>query len=243
MGRVTSRPPLRFTKRGAVATVVLDRPKVRNAYDVAMRDALYAALGAVDEDPEVRVLVLRGNGPAFCSGGDLREFGTAPSPVVARAVRWRRDVWTRLLELRAVTLAAVHGWTVGSGFEMALLCDVVLAATGTRFALPEVSRGLIPGVGGTQTLPRWIGLGRALDVVLAGHVLDARAAARLGVVHAVVPATRLPEEATRLARRLAHVEPAYARAVRRAVRAAGDVPLALGTSLERALTDALEGRG
>src|SRR5207237_335296 len=87
---------LRYEKRGAVAIVTLDRPEVLNAYDVAMRDDLYAALGAADDDPELRALVLAGRGPAFSTGGDVREFGSAPSPFIARAVRWRRDVWGRL---------------------------------------------------------------------------------------------------------------------------------------------------
>src|SRR5207302_393568 len=141
---------IRYEKRGSVAIVTLDRPEVLNAYDVAMRDDLYAALGAADVDPEVRALVLRGSGPAFSTGGDVREFGSAPSPFVARAVRWQRDVWGRLLGLRAATIAAVHGWAVGGGMEMALLCDLCVAAADARFALPETGLGMIPGVGGTQ---------------------------------------------------------------------------------------------
>src|SRR5262249_23048836 len=140
---------LRYEKRGAVAVVTLDRPEVLNAYNVAMRDDLHAALGAADEDPEVRALVLAGRGPAFSTGGDVRESGTARSQFVARAVRWRRDVWGRLLELRAASIAAVHGYAVGGGMEMALLCDLCVAADDARFALPETGLGMIPGVGGT----------------------------------------------------------------------------------------------
>src|SRR5262249_43437087 len=153
-----------------------------NAYSVAMRDDLHAVLSAADADPEIRVLVLRGCGPAFCTGGDLREFGSAPSPFIARQVRWQRDVWGLLLRMRAITLAAVHGLAVGGGMEMALLCDLCLAADDARFALPETGRGMIPGVGGTQTLPRRIGTGRALDVMLTGRWIDAREAAMLGLV-------------------------------------------------------------
>src|SRR5262249_46998105 len=152
-----------FAKRGRVAVVMLDRPERLNAYDVVMRDDLFAVLGAVDDDPEVGAMVLRGAGRAFSSGGGLAEFGTAPSPVVARAVRLQRDVWGRLLELRAATVAAVHGWAAGGGLEMALLCDVRVAASDARFALPETGLGMIPGVAGTQTLPRTIGLARALE--------------------------------------------------------------------------------
>src|SRR5262249_8699218 len=182
-GRVARLRPwttLRYETRGAVAVVSLDRPDCLNAYSVAMRDELHAVLGAADADPAVRVLVLRGRGPAFSTGGDLREFGTAPSPFIARQVRWQRDVWGRLLGLRAITVAAVHGLAVGGGMEMALLCDLCLAADDARFALPETGRGMIPGVGGTQTLVRRVGTARALDLVLTGRWLDARAAAALG---------------------------------------------------------------
>ena len=231
---------LRYERRGALAVVSLDRPECLNAYSVVMRDELHAVLGAADVDPAVRVLVLRGRGPAFSTGGDLREFGSAPSPFIARQVRWQRDVWGQLLRLRAITVAAVHGLAVGGGMEMALLCDLCLAADDTRFALPETGRGMMPGVGGTQTLPRRIGTGRALDLVLTGCWLDARAAAALGLVMDVVPRARLEAAALALARRLAHIPPAAALAARRCVRAAHDLPLDAGVALERRLALALE---
>ena len=162
---------------GRVAVVSLNRPRVLNAYGIEMRDALYEALLAVRDDPEVRVMVLRGNGPAFCTGGDLREFGSAPSPYAARATRWRRDVWGVLSSLPKITVAAVHGFVVGGGFEMALLCDHCIAARDARFRLPETGLGMIPGVGGTQTLPRLIGVGRAADLVLTGRVARRRGGA------------------------------------------------------------------
>jgi enoyl-CoA hydratase len=233
---------LRYEKRGPVAIVTLDRPQVLNAYDVAMRDDLHAVLGAADEDPAVRVLVLRGRGRAFSSGGDLREFGSALSPLVARTVRWRRDVWGRLLGLRAVTIAAVHGYAVGGGMEMALLCDLCVAAADACFALPETGLGMIPGVGGTQTVARDAGLARALDVVLTGRRLAARDALTAGLVTRVVPRGRLEATALALARRLATLDPALARAVRRCARAAQDVGLEASRRLERRLALGLQGR-
>lgn len=226
---------IRFAKRGPVALVALDRPRRLNAYSVQMRDDLCAVLDAVDVDPEVRVLVLRGRGSAFCTGGDLTEFGSAPSPFVARQVRWRRDVWGRLLELRAATVAAVHGWTVGGGMEMAMLCDLVLAADDVRLALPETGIGMIPGVGGTQTLPRRAGTARALALVLTGGVVDAGAACAAGIVNQVVPRPRLAATALAVARRLARLDPALVRAVRRTLRAAHDGTLADAIALERSL--------
>jgi enoyl-CoA hydratase/carnithine racemase len=233
---------IRYEKRGAIALVTLDRPERLNAYDVAMRDDLFAVLGAADVDPEVRALVLRGAGRAFSTGGDLDEFGSAPSPVIARAVRFQRDVWGRLLGLRAATVAAVHGWTVGGGLEMALLCDVRVAATDARLALPETGLGMIPGVAGTQTLPRAVGLARALDATLTGRQLDARTAARMGLVHRVVPRRRLDATALALARQLARLAPTLVSGVRRCVRAAFDVPMAEGLALERRVALGLEPR-
>jgi enoyl-CoA hydratase/carnithine racemase len=233
---------VRYAKHGAVAVVALDRPEKLNAYNVAMRDDLYAVLGAAHDDPEVRALVLWGRGRAFSAGGDLTEFGSAPSPLIARRVRWQRDVWGRLLGLRAATVAAVHGWAVGGGVEMAMLCDVVIAAAGTRFALPETGLGMIPGVGGTQTLPRRIGSARALELVLTGRLVRAREAAALGLVGRVVPRARLLPAALAVARRLAAVDPAAVAAVRRCVRAAHDLSLEGALALERRLGLALEGR-
>jgi enoyl-CoA hydratase len=243
MARLRPYATIRFEKRGPIATVTLDRPEHLNAYDVAMRDDLYAAFGLVDVDPEVRVLVLRGAGRAFSTGGDLREFGSAPSPVIARAVRFQRDVWGRLARVRAATIAAVHGFTVGGGFEMALLCDVRIAARDARFGLPETGLGMIPGVAGTQTLPRAVGVGRALEIALTGRLLDAREALRLGLVHRVVASDRLGAAAQALARRLARLDPRLVVAVRRSLRAAFDVSLADGRALERRLALGLERRG
>jgi len=242
MAHVRPFATLRYDKRGPIAIVTLDRPQVLNAYNMAMRDDLDAVLGAADDDPEVRVLVLRGRGRAFCAGGDLGEFGTAPSPLGARAVRWRRDVWGRLLALRAATIAAVHGYAVGSGMEMALLCDVCVAASDARFALPETGLGMIPGVGGTQTVARHAGLARGLDLVLSGRGLDARQALAAGLVARVVPPGRLEATALGLARRLAALDPRVVGAVRRCVRAGHDLGFDAARVLERRLALALEAR-
>jgi enoyl-CoA hydratase len=220
--------------------VTLDRPECLNAYDVQMRDDLYTALGAIDDDPALRVLVLRGRGRAFSAGGDLREFGSAPSPAVARAVRFRRDVWGRLLGLRAATLASVHGAAVGGGMEMALLCDLVIAARDARFALPECGLGMIPGVAGTQTLVRRVGTGRALDVLLSGRLVRAPEAARLGHVAPVVRRTEHATATQGMARRQAGLDPGVVAAARRCLRAAHEASLGDGIALERRLALGLE---
>jgi enoyl-CoA hydratase/carnithine racemase len=217
MGGVSAFATILFERRDAVAWVTLNRPEVLNAYDTRMRDDLYAAFGTVRDDRSIRALVLRGAGRAFCAGGDLREFGSAPSAVAAREVRWRRDVWGLLRSLAQPTIAAVHGHAAGSGCEMALLCDFRIAASDAVFSLPETALGMIPGVIGTQTAPRVIGLGRALDLVLTGRTIDARLAERLGIVGSVVSARRLDAEAQRLARRLTRIDGELSAALKRLV--------------------------
>ena len=142
-----------FEKRGAAAHISLNRPKLANAYNVQMRDDFSEALSAVRLDPDVRALLITGEGRGFCGGADLTEFGSAPSQVIARRVRWERDVWGQLVNLDKPIVAAIHGFCIGSGLEIALLCDLRVAAHGTVFALPEVHLGMIPAAGGTQTLP------------------------------------------------------------------------------------------
>jgi len=202
LNNIDPMPAVILEKAGAVAVVTLNRPHVLNAYNTEMRDGLYEAFTAVRDDPEVAALVLRGAGPAFCTGGDLNEFGTAPSPVMARRIRWWRDVWGTLWRLPKLTVAAVHGLVAGGGFEMALLCDQVVARADARFFLPETGLGMIPGVAGTQTLPRLIGAGRALDLILTGRAVDAREAYRLGIVQSIVRSGDVAARAVAHARRL-----------------------------------------
>jgi enoyl-CoA hydratase/carnithine racemase len=228
----TADPAVVYEKDGRVAVISLNRPRVLNAYNVEMRDGLYAALTAVRDDPEVRVALLRGNGASFCSGGDVREFGTSPSPIVARAVRWQRDVWGTLKSLPKLLIAAVHGHAVGGGFEMALLCDLCVAAENATFALPETALGMIPGVVGTQTTARAIGLGRALDLILTGRTLTAKEAVALGIATLTVPPAQLRRKTLALARRLAKLDPGLVASVKRAVDDGLDLGLAAGLALE-----------
>jgi enoyl-CoA hydratase/carnithine racemase len=228
-----------YEKQDGIAWVTLSRPEVLNAYNMRMRDELYEVLSAVRDDAEVRALVLRGAGRAFCAGADLTEFGTAPSPTIGRRIRFARDVWALLADLPVPSVAALHGFAFGSGLEMALFCDLRLAAEGTQFAMPEVRLGLIPAAGGTQTLPRVAGLGAALDVLLTGRRFDVAEALRLGLVTRVVPADALAIETAALARDLATLDPRAVCAIRQAVREGADLPLAQGLRLEARLAAGL----
>jgi enoyl-CoA hydratase len=226
---------VRFERRGTIAWVTLNRPAQLNAYNLAMRDDLDQILDALHDDFEVRAMVLTGAGRAFSTGGDVSEFGSAPSPIVARWVRFRRDVWGKLAALRIPTVAAVHGFTVGGGLEMALLCDIAIAADDTRLCLPETGLGMIPGVAGTQTLARRAGLGRGLELCLSGRWIDAREAMLVGLVDEVVPAAGLERAAARLARSLAALPRAMIALVKSAVHEGLDLSLTDGLALERRL--------
>jgi enoyl-CoA hydratase len=232
--------PVLYDKNGPVAIVSLNRPHVLNAYNVAMRDALYETLGAVGDDPEVGAMVLRGNGPAFCTGGDVREFGRAPSPVIAREARWRRDVWQLLRSLPQPTIAAVHGYAVGGGFEMALLCDLCIVADDARFAYPETGLAMIPGVAGTQTTARALGLGRALDLILTGRWLSAAEAYRLGVATRVVPRKTLDATAVDLARRVCALPVSLVARAKRAVQDGLELSVADGLAFEGRLSSLID---
>lgn len=228
---------LRYDKvAGGLAWVTLNRPAVLNALNTAMRDELWQTLQAVRDDPEVQVALFRGAGRrAFCSGADISEFGTAPSYLEARDARHLRDLWALMLDLEKPLLAAVHGYTLGAGLELSLLCDLRLAAEDARLGLPEVSLGYIPSAGGTQTLPRTIRPGVALELILTGEPVDAGEAYRLGLVHRVVPRARLYPEAEAWARRLLASPPRALRLAKRAVLGGLDLPLAHGLTLERHL--------
>ena len=237
-----------YEKAGAVARLMLNRPRRLNAYNVAMRDELYTLLEAVRDDAEVRAVVLSGAGErAFCAGADLSEFGTAPSQAVARAVRWERDVWGLFLAIDKPIVAALHGYVIGSGVEMACLCDLRVASEDATFAMPETALGMAPAAGGSQTLPRVAGLGTALEMLLAGRRLTAVEAHRAGLVHRVVSRDALAGEAQGLAESLAALEPRAVSAAKRALRHGMDGPLGRGLELEGrlavTLTLALSHRG
>ncbi len=224
---------LLFQKVGAVAHISLDRPQVVNAYNIQMRDDFSEALSAVQLDPEVRALLITGEGRGFCAGADLTEFGSAPSQVIARRVRWERDVWGQLVNLDKPIVAAVHGFCIGSGLEIALLCDLRTAAAGTVFALPEVQLGMIPAAGGTQTLPRVAGRSQVLDLLLTGRRIEAEEALAMGLVTRLAAPESLRDEGWRLANELAELPAKAVAAMKRLLRHGMDLDLAQALDLER----------
>jgi len=229
-----------YEKKEHVASVTLNRPEVLNACNVQMRDDLYQILGAIKDDPEVRVAIFRGAGEkAFCAGADLNDFLTAPSPVAAREVRWKRDVWGLFLSIPQPLIAAVHGYVLGSGIEISLCCDIRIASEDARFGLPEVGLGIIPAAGGTQTLPRTIGRARALEMLLTNRWIDAEEAYQIGLVNQVVPRERLFQTADEMAQKIASYDPMAVRNAKQAVTRGFDLPLREGLDLERRLASGL----
>ncbi len=227
-----------YEKRGNAAYVTLNRPQVLNAYSVKMRDELYEILGAIRDDDEIRVTVLKGAGEkAFCAGADLTEFLSAPPPVFARQARFERDVWGRFLSIEKPFIAALHGYVLGSGIEMALCCDIRLASEDARFGLPEPGLGIIPAAGGSQTLPRVTGQAAALDMLLSGRWLTAPEAKKLKLVNRVVPRLSLYPEAEKLAAKIAAYSPKVVSSIKEAVTRGLDLPLAEGLELEARLGD------
>jgi enoyl-CoA hydratase/3-hydroxypropionyl-coenzyme A dehydratase len=218
-----------------IARLTLNRPDKLNAVNLAMRDELWSAFEAFRDDPDARVLVLRGAGRSFSAGADISEFGTAPSYVEARLARRERDLWGLLLSLPKPVIAAVHGHALGAGLEMSLLCDLRVAADNALFGLPEVGLGYIPSAGGTQTLPRTIAPGVAMHMILSGDPIDAREAYRLGLVHRVVPPGELDAAAGSWARTLAQRPPRALSYAKEAVLCGLDLSLRDGLALETRL--------
>lgn len=218
-----------------VATVTLARPDKLNVVDIATRDELIGAFTAVRDAPDARAVLVRAEGRHFSAGADLSEFGNAGSVFEARRARWDRDPWMHLWYLPQPTVVALHGYALGAGMELALLCDLRLAATDTRLGLPETTLGMLPAAAGTQSLGRLIGAPAATPHVLLGETIDADQAVRRGVVHRVIDADGLEAEALTIARQLAGLDPPVARSAKRALRVAADLPLADGLGAERRL--------
>ncbi len=229
-----------YEKQDEIGYVTLNRPHALNAYNIQMRDELYQVLEAIKDDPEVKVAIFRGAGDrAFCAGADLTEFLTAPSPIIARQVRWERDVWGLFLSITKPLIAALHGYVLGSGIEMALCCDIRVASEDAQFGVPEMGLGIIPAAGGSQTLPRVIGGAQALEVLLTGRWVKAEEAHRLKLVNQVVSRGDLLPAAERLANKIKVYNPLAVSYAKQAITRGLDLSLERGLELEANLADCL----
>jgi enoyl-CoA hydratase len=220
---------------GAVAVLTINRPEKRNALSAQVRADLIAALDALRDDESVRVLVITGAGEkAFVAGADIAEFAER-TPLQQRATMTGRRVFDEIAAYPKPVIAMINGFCLGGGCELALGCDMRIAADTAKLGQPEINLGIIPGGGGTQRLPRVVGMGQAMRLVLSGELIDAAEALRIGLVDVVHPAAELRERTMAFARGMASKSPVALRMAKSAVRAAADMPLAAGLQYETEL--------
>ena len=205
-----------------------------------MRDELYETLKLLRDDPNAKVAILKGSGErGFCAGADLTEFGTAPSQVIAREVRWERDLWGLFHTQPKPIVAALHGYVIGSGIEIASLCDVRIAADNCIFRMPEVALGMVPAAGGTQTIPRLIGTSRTSEFILSNRVFEVGEARKIGLVDRVVPRSELLKECLSVSRILSRHDNSALILARRAILLGLDLSLSEGLKLEKRFAETL----
>jgi enoyl-CoA hydratase len=234
MDAMTINPAVRVERNGKTAWIVLNRPEQINAINDAIRQGVPEALLALDADPAVNAIVIRGEGPrGFCAGADIKEKRGPESSLQVRQ-RMERSRWIETLDrVGKPVIAALHGYCMGGGMELALACDIRYASPDTVMALPETGLGLIPGGGGTQRLSRLVGHGHAIDVLLTGERLNAQRAREIGLVTRVseAPGTLL-DEVQALAERFAARSPMATIYAKQAARAALELDLRRGLDHE-----------
>ena len=210
-----------------IAVVRINRPDVRNALNAAVRSQINTAFRAFDADRDIRVVVLTSTGAHFAAGGDLREFGAA-----SMVDRIQAEHTTELARCRKPVIAAVNGYAYGGGCEYAMNCDIIIAGRDARFAQPEVKVGLVPGLGGTQYLPRAIGIYPAMLMLLTGEPIDAERAQALGLVSEMVEG-RAEDRALELAATIAALPPLTVQAIKKVVREGTQVALSTALEMEK----------
>jgi enoyl-CoA hydratase len=216
---------------GGVAVITLNRPAVLNALNQATMDELVRALEELERDPEIRCVVLTGAGRAFAAGADIKEMAGASASEMLAGYRFQQ--WERIRKITLPVVAAVNGLALGGGCELAMLCDMIVAAETAQFGQPEINLGIMPGAGGTQRLTRAIGKARAMEMVLTGRSITARQAEVLGLVTKVVPAEAVLDEAVALAKEIAAKPPVAVRLAKEAVLKAFDTTIEGGLDYER----------
>jgi enoyl-CoA hydratase len=226
---------VKVEREGELAFVEVNRPEKRNALNAAVRRELTAALHALGADDGVRVVILTGAGDtAFVAGADVAEFA-GRSALEQRAAMEASRLFDEVAAFPLPTIAMINGYALGGGCELALACDIRVAARSARLGQPEIRLALLPGGGGTQRLPRLVGAGRAMRLVLTGETVDAVEAERIGLVDLLVDDAELRGRTTELARSIAVHSPVALRLAKQAVRASFEAPLSAGLAYEREL--------
>ncbi len=223
---------IRVDREGAIATITIDRPERRNALNTRVRTEMIDLLDELREDETLRVVILTGAGEkAFVAGADLQEFAE-------RSVDEQREqmdgprVFDEIAAFPFPVIAMINGYALGGGCELAIACDLRIAGESARLGQPEINLGIIPGGGGTQRLPRLVGVGQAMRLIITGEVVDAEEALRIGLVDIVVPDDELRERVMEMARGIAEKSPVALRMAKSAVRASQEMTLSAGLGLE-----------
>jgi enoyl-CoA hydratase len=218
--------------RGKVGLVTLNRPKQLNALNDALMDELGAALVELDAQEAIGAIVITGGPKAFAAGADIGAMANWSYMDVYKTGYITRN-WETLKQIRKPVIAAVAGFALGGGCELAMMCDILIAAENARFGQPEVKLGVLPGAGGTQRLPRAVGKAKAMDLCLTGRMMDASEAERAGLVSRIVPAERLLDEALEAAAAIATYSQPSVMMIKESINRAFEVPLAEGMLFER----------
>jgi enoyl-CoA hydratase len=217
-----------------IATVKLNRPEAMNALNSTLVRELVAALDELESDDAVGCVVLTGNDRAFCAGADVKEMA-ALSPEDIRKADHLRPAWERTAKFRKPIIAALSGYALGGGLELAMCCDIIIASEGTKLGQPEINIGIIPGGGGTQRLARAVGKYKAMEMILTGGMISAEEAKAWGLVNRVVPPGKYLEEATKLASEIASKAPVAVRSAKQAIIASQESGLSDGLEVESRL--------
>jgi len=228
---------IRVETRGRVGLITLNRPKALNALNGELVSELNQALDAFETNPEIGCLLLTGSEKAFAAGADIRLMQplTYPSTYLEDFVA----PWERIGRCRKPVIAAVAGFALGGGCELAMMCDIVIAADNAQFGQPEIKLGVMPGIGGTQRLPRFIGKAKAMDLCLSGRMMDAAEAERAGLVSRVVPLASLLQEAMKAAEAVASMSLPIAMMTKESVSQAYETTLTSGIRFERRLIQSM----
>ncbi len=223
--------------RGRVALITLNRPNALNALNATLIGELGDAVAAYDADQRVGCIVITGSEKAFAAGADIKEMQGLT--FVEAFQRDYGEALAKVARARKPIVAAVAGYCLGGGSELAMICDIVIAADTARFGQPEITLGIMPGLGGTQRLPRAVGKAKAMDLILTGRMMDAAEAERSGLVSRIVPADDLLEEAMRVAEKIAGFSLPIVMMAKESVNRAFETPLAEGIRFERRLFHAM----
>jgi len=221
-------------RQDTIGIVRLNRPSALNALNAQLIAELGAAFDDLEFDPAIGAIVLTGNDRAFAAGADIKEM-QAKTYIEAYTQDFITRGWERVGQCRKPVIAAVAGFALGGGCEVAMMCDIVVAADTAKFGQPEINLGTIPGAGGTQRMPRFIGKAKAMDLCLTGRMMDAAEAERAGLVSRIVPADKLLEEAIAAAKKIAGLSQPAVMMVKEAVNRAFETTLAEGVRFERRL--------